>query len=114
MWIKRFILFHNKRHPASMGGEEVNAFLTSLAVDDHVSASTQNQALSALLFLYREVLQDPLPWMDELIRANRPVRLPVVLTPDEVRGVIQRMPASVTTAFSRTARALIASIWPIG
>jgi integron integrase len=97
MWIKRFILFHNKRHPASMGGEEVNAFLTSLAVDDHVSASTQNQALSALLFLYREVLQDPLPWMDELIRANRPVRLPVVLTPDEVRSVIQRMPGVTRT-----------------
>ncbi|HYC92487.1 MAG TPA: integron integrase [Thermoanaerobaculia bacterium] len=97
MWIKRYIFFHNKRHPASMGGEEVNAFLTSLAVDDHVSASTQNQALSALLFLYREVLQDPLPWMDDLIRANRPLRLPVVLTPDEVRAVIQRMPGVTRT-----------------
>ena len=97
MWIRRFILFHNKRHPASMGGEEVNAFLTSLAVDDRVSASTQNQALSALLFLYREVLQDPLPWMDDLIRASRPMRLPVVLTPDEVRAVIQRMPGVTRT-----------------
>jgi integron integrase len=97
MWIKRFILFHNKRHPSSMGGDEVNAFLTSLAVDDHVAASTQNQALSALLFLYREVLQEPLPWMDDLIRANRPMRLPVVLTPDEVRAVIQRMPGVTRT-----------------
>jgi Phage integrase, N-terminal SAM-like domain len=67
MWIKRY----NKKHPSSMGGEEVNAFLTSLGVDDHVSASTQNQALSALLFLYREVLSDPLPRVDDLIRANR-------------------------------------------
>lgn len=95
MWIRRFIFFHGKRHPSSMGGDEVNAFLTSLAVDDHVSASTQNQALAALLFLYREVLQDPLPWMDDLIRAARPLRLPVVLSPDEVRAVIQCM-AGVT------------------
>jgi integron integrase len=97
MWIRRFILFHGKRHPSSMGGEEVNAFLTSLAVDDHVSASTQNQALSALLFLYREVLQEPLPWMDDLIRAARPLRLPVVLTPDEVRSVIHRLPGVTQT-----------------
>jgi site-specific recombinase XerD len=87
MWAKRFILFHNKRHPSSMGAEEVNAFLSSLAIDDHVAASTQNQALNALLFLYRHVLQDPLPWLQDVIRARRPMHLPVVLTPDEVRIV---------------------------
>ena len=77
-WIRRFILFHAKRHPAEMGAPEVTAFLSSLAVRDHVSASTQNQALSALLFLYREVLERELPWLDDVIRARRPRRLPVV------------------------------------
>src|SRR4051812_29537032 len=91
MWAKRFILFHNKRHPSSMGGEEVNAFLSSLALVDRVSASTQNQALNALLFLYRHVLQDPLPWLQDVVRAQRPVHLPVVLTPDEARIIIDRM-----------------------
>jgi integron integrase len=91
MWIKRFIFFHNKRHPASMGGEEVNAFLTWLATEQNVSASTQNQALGALLFLYRYVLEDPLPWLKDVIRASRPVRLPVVLTPEEVRRVMSRL-----------------------
>lgn len=91
MWIKRFIFFHNKRHPSSMSGEEVNAFLTYLAVDQTVSASTQNQALSALLFLYRHVLDDPLPWINDLIRVSRPARLPVVMTPEEVRQVLARM-----------------------
>lgn len=90
-WIKRFIFFHGKRHPASMGGEEVNAFLTNLAVEGNVSASTQNQALSALLFLYREVLDDPLPWLDDLIRAHRPFRVPVVLTPEEVRLLLNHL-----------------------
>ena len=91
MWAKRFILFHNKRHPSSMGSEEVNAFLSSLALDDHVAASTQNQALNALLFLYRHVLQDPLPWLQDVVRAKRPIHLPVVLTPEEVRVIIDRM-----------------------
>lgn len=91
MWIKRYILFHNKRHPSSMGADEANGFLSSLAVADSVSASTQNQALCALLFLYREVLNEPLPWLHQLIRAKRPRRLPVVLTQDEVREVIGRM-----------------------
>jgi integron integrase len=91
MWIKRFIFFHNKRHPSSMGGEEVNAFLTYLAVDQNVSASTQNQALSALLFLYRHVLDEALPWIKDLIRVSRPARLPVVMTPEEVRLVLARM-----------------------
>lgn len=87
-WIRKFILFHNKRHPSSMGADEVNAFLSHLAVDRNVSASTQNQALSALLFLYRVVLEDPLPWLQDLVRAQRPERLPVVLTMEETRDVI--------------------------
>ncbi|HEY3053909.1 MAG TPA: integron integrase, partial [Thermoanaerobaculia bacterium] len=87
-WIKRFILFHGKRHPASMGPDEVNAFLSNLAVEGHVSATTQNQALSAVLFLYRYVLRDPLPWIADIVRAQRPERVPVVLTPEEARAVI--------------------------
>ena len=87
-WIRRFILYHGKRHPSAMGANEVNAFLSHLAVDRTVSASTQNQALAALLFLYRNVLEEPLPWLDDIVRAQRPERLPVVLTVDEVRQVI--------------------------
>ena len=83
-WIKRFILFHGKRHPAEMGEEEIRGFLTALAVQRNVSASTQNQALAALLFLYREVLgRDPV-WINDVVRAKRPQRLPVVLTRAEV------------------------------
>jgi site-specific recombinase XerD len=89
-WIKRYIFFHGKRHPAEMGAAEVAAFLTSLAVQGKVAASTQNQALSALLFLYREVLGVELPWLDDVIRAKQPVHLPVVLTREEVRTVLQR------------------------
>ncbi len=91
VWIRRYILFHGKRHPAEMGAPQVAAFLTSLAVDGRVAASTQNQALSALLFLYRNVLEVSLPWLDGVVRAKRPVRLPVVLNRDEVRGVLQRL-----------------------
>jgi len=90
-WIKRFILFHNKRHPQEMGNTEVEAFLTHLAVDGQVSASTQNQALSALLFLYKEVLAIDLPWLNNVVRAKQPQRLPVVLTRSEVREVLARM-----------------------
>lgn len=90
-WIKRFILFHNKRHPQEMSTTEVEAFLTHLAVDGHVSASTQNQALSALLFLYKEVLGIDLPWLNNVVRAKQPQRLPVVLTRSEVREVLARM-----------------------
>jgi integron integrase len=90
-WIKRYIFFHGKRHPAEMGAAEVAAFLTSLAVQGKVAASTQNQALSALLFLYREVLGVELPWLDDVIRAKRPLHLPVVLTREEVRAVLQRL-----------------------
>ena len=90
-WVKRFILFHGKRHPKDMGATEVEAFLTHLAVQGQVAAATQNQALSALLFLYREVLGQQLPWMDEVVRAKRPARLPVVLTVREVADVLGRM-----------------------
>lgn len=87
-WVRRFILFHGKRHPSSMGAEEVNAFLTTLAVDQDVAAPTQSQALAAILFLYRHVLQEPIPWIDDLVRARHRIRLPVVMTADEVRRVI--------------------------
>lgn len=87
-WIKRFIFFHNKRHPAEMGEAEIGQFLSSLARDSHVSASTQNQALNALLFLYREVLHKEIGFVNGVVRAKRPKRLPVVLTRQEVRAVV--------------------------
>jgi len=91
-WIKRYIFFfRGKRHPAEMGAAEVTRFLTSLAVDGKVAASTQNQALSALLFLYREVLGQDLPWLDSVVRAKGPQRLPVVLTRAEVRAILQHL-----------------------
>ncbi|MEO7936872.1 MAG: integron integrase [Dokdonella sp.] len=90
-WIRRFILANGKRHPREMGAREVEAFLTLLATRGKVAASTQNQALSALLFLYREVLGQDLPWMENIRRAKRPVRLPVVLTTDEVCQILDRM-----------------------
>lgn len=90
-WTKRYIIFHGKRHPAEMGAPEVTEFLTALAVRDKVAASTQNQALSALLFLYRHVLGVELPWLDGLVRAKRPQRLPVVLTREEIRAVLGRL-----------------------
>jgi integron integrase len=90
-WTRRFIVFHRKRHPEEMGEVEINAFLSSLAVAGKVSASTQNQALSALLFLYRDVLEKPFPEMPTLVRARRPARLPVVLTRDEVRRVLAQL-----------------------
>ena len=87
-WVKRFIYFHNIRHPAEMGEPEINAFLTHLAVKEKVSASTQNQALSALLFLYRHVLGREIGDLGEVIRARKPKRLPVVMTRDEVNAVL--------------------------
>jgi integron integrase len=87
-WIKRFIYFSGKRHPAEMGAPEVTEFLNHLARDRDVAAATQNQALSALLFLYREVLGTPLPWLDALERARRPARLPTVLTRAEVQRIL--------------------------
>jgi len=90
-WIRRYILFHDKRHPQEMGVPEIEAFLTHLAVQEQVAASTQNQALSALLFLYRHVLQLPLDERIDAIRAKPSRKLPTVLTPEEVRAVIQHM-----------------------
>lgn len=90
-WIRRFILANGKRHPDDMGEREVEWFLTRLAVQGKVAASTQNQALSALLFLYREVLGQDLPWMDNIRRAKRPERLPVVLTVEEVSRLLVQM-----------------------
>ncbi|MBI4755047.1 MAG: integron integrase [Betaproteobacteria bacterium] len=90
-WIKRFILFHGKRHPRDMGKVEVEAFLTSLAVERDVAAATQNQALSAILFLYKEVLEMPLPWLDAVERAKKPARLPTVLGVAEVAAVLGQL-----------------------
>jgi len=89
-WIRRYILFHDKRHPNDMGAPEVEAFLTHLAVHEHVAASTQNQAYSALLFLYREVLHQDLGPINAL-RAQKPKRLPTVLTKDEVQRVLSHL-----------------------
>ncbi len=90
-WIKRYILFHGKRHPADMGKAEAEAFLSSLAVERNVSASTQSQALSALLFLYRGVLALELPWLDDVTRAKKPVRLPTVLTRAETLALLEKI-----------------------
>jgi len=90
-WIKRFIHFHGVRHPQEMGADEVRAFLSHLATELDVAASTQNQAFSALLFLYREVLKERLPWIDDIVRAKRPPKLPVVFTQLEARAVLARI-----------------------
>jgi len=90
-WIKCYIRYHGKRHPKDMGAAEVEAFLTHLAVERHVSASTQNQAKCALLFLYKEVLGVDLPWLDNVTQAKAPKRLPVVLTQSEIQAVISRL-----------------------
>ena len=90
-WVRRFVLFHGKRHPREMGAVEVQAFLSHLAVERQVAPSTQNQAKAALLFLYREVLGVDLPWLTEVVHAKRQPRLPVVLTPAEVRVLLDQM-----------------------
>jgi len=90
-WVRRFILANGKRHPCGMGAPEVEAFLTGLATHGQVAASTQNQALAALLFLYREVLGQELPWLDNIRRAKKPQRLPTVLTREEVAVVLAQM-----------------------
>ncbi len=90
-WVKRYILFHKKRHPAEMGTPEVEAFLSHLAITANVSASTQNLALSSILFLYKEVLEVDLPWLEGVTRAKKPRRLPVVLTREEVRQLLAHM-----------------------
>ena len=88
-WVRYFIFFHAKRHPAEMGAAEISAFLSWLATQRNVAAATQNQALSALLFLYKHVLGHDLPWLGDLVRAQRPVRLPTVLSEAEVRRVLE-------------------------
>ncbi|HEX3157864.1 MAG TPA: integron integrase [Gemmatimonadaceae bacterium] len=90
-WVRRFVLHHGRRHPRDLGTDDVRRFLTSLAVDGKVSASTQNQARAAIAFLYRDVLGAPLGVMDGVVRAKRPTRLPVVLTRGEVRAVFERL-----------------------
>ena len=99
-WIRRYILFHGKQHPSSLREPAVNDFLTSLAVDRHVAASTQNQALAALLFLYESVLHSPLERLDDVIRARKPKRLPTVLTQEEVAALLAALngePATIAT-----------------
>ena len=90
-WIRRFIVFHGKRHPAEMGGAEVSEFLTHLATVENVAAATQSQALAAVLFLYKAVLEIELPWLDDVIRAKKPRRLPTVLEMGEVRALLDAM-----------------------
>jgi integron integrase len=97
-WVRRYILFHCKRHPDDMGEPEITAFLTSLAAERKLSASTQNQALAALLFLYQRVLGRQIGWMDQVVRAKKPLRLPIVLTRVEVKsllGQLTRVPALI-------------------
>ncbi len=94
-WIKQYILFHGKKHPQDMAAPEVEAFLTYLAVDRNVAASTQNQALSAILFLYREVLQIPIETRIQFVGAKKPKRLPVVLTKSEVQQILVRLSGEI-------------------
>ncbi|MDP4010857.1 MAG: phage integrase N-terminal SAM-like domain-containing protein [Candidatus Roizmanbacteria bacterium] len=90
-WVKRFIFFHKVRHPAEMAEPEINDFLTHLAVEEKVSTSTQNQVLSALLFLYRHVIGREIGDLGKVIRARKPTRLPVVMTRDEVKAVLANL-----------------------
>jgi len=92
-WVRRFIQFHGKRHPRDMGKAEIEAFLTALATRGKVSSSTQNQALAALLFLYREVLDADFPWLDGVVRAKRSHHVPVVLTRREVWALLGQLNA---------------------
>ena len=94
-WIKEYIFFHKKRHPADMGEQEVSDFLSHLAVNRKVAASTQTQALSAILFLYRDVLKQPLEWMDDIARAKKPSRLPVVFSREEAQSILAQLDGSL-------------------
>ena len=93
-WMVRYVRFHGMRHPRTLGEREMREFLSHLAADQNVAVSTQSQALAALLFLYVEVLRDPVPWVADVIRARRPQRLPVVMTREEVRAVLGKMRGS--------------------
>jgi integron integrase len=99
-WIRRYLWFHEQKHPRDLGPREVTEFLTALAVNNKVAASTQNQALAAVLFLYRDTLELELPWLSEVVRAKRPVHLPVVLTRAEVQAVLARLNGTVWLATS--------------
>ncbi|MEK7281279.1 MAG: phage integrase N-terminal SAM-like domain-containing protein, partial [Chloroflexota bacterium] len=90
-WIRRFILFHGKQHPRDMGEGHIRDFLTHLAVEGKVTASTQNQALSAILFLYQEVLKENIGWVENVERAKRPIRMPVVFTQEEAARILAQM-----------------------
>jgi len=90
-WVKRFILFHDKRHPADMGADDIRAFLTHLAVHGKVAASTQNGALNALVFLYCQVLKQPFPDLEGIERAKRPKRIPTVFTADEMQALLAQL-----------------------
>ncbi len=94
-WIRRYLWFHELKHPRDLGAEGVGAFLTALAVNSKVAASTQNQALAAILFLYREALQLDLPWLADVVRAKRPVHIPVVLTHAEIQSVLARLDGTI-------------------
>ena len=94
-WIRRYIVFHGKRHPEEMGGDEVGAFLSNLAIEKRVSSSTQNQALAALLFLYQQVLGRELEWLGDLVHAKRPKQVPVVLGRQEARDLLARLQGPV-------------------
>ena len=97
-WVRRFVRFHDMRHPRQLGAAEVRAFLSELAVGRRVSASTQNQAFAALAFLYRDVLRCGLPWLEGIERAKRPARLPVVLTRHEVHRILTGLSGSARLA----------------
>ena len=90
-WIRQFIVFNSKRHPAELGAPEVTNFLSYLAVNRKVAASTQNQALAAILFLYRHVLKQELPWLNDVTRAKRPTRVPLVFTREEVHALLEQL-----------------------
>jgi integron integrase len=93
-WVREYILFHQKRHPREMGQKEIGEFLTSLVRQRNVAASTQNQALSALIFLYREVLQVEMDWIEDFVRAKKPERLPAVFTRSEAREILSHLTGS--------------------
>ncbi|HXG96667.1 MAG TPA: integron integrase [Gemmatimonadales bacterium] len=97
-WVRRFVHFSDTRHPRELGPSDVSRFLSHLAVEGKVSASTQNQALSALVFLYKDVLDMPVGWLSALVRAKRPLRVPIVFTKDEVRRVFRRLKGRGTAA----------------
>src|SRR5690606_16307065 len=94
-WIRRYIIFHGKRHPNTLSADELRAFLSDLAIRGKVSASTQNQALNAILFMYREVLKIELPWIDDIQRAKRSQHLPVVLTRQEVQALLAQFEGTI-------------------